>query len=49
MEAKDPRVCKDKELNKALKEDESFIQVDVGNITLIHYTNNKMDRPKIVI
>ena len=39
----------DQELQKALKEDETFQVHQVGNVDLIHYHNNRMEIPKIVI
>ena len=40
---------KDIELTKALKEDDSFIQLIIQNVTLIHHKNNELDKPKIII
>ena len=40
---------KDKELNKALKNDDSFQLNKVGNVNLIQYTNDRTEKPKIVL
>ena len=36
-------------LQKVLKEDKYFTSASVGNITLIHCRNDRMDKPKIVV
>ena len=40
---------RDHELNKALKEDDSFHLGKVGNVNLIQYANDRMERSKIVL
>ena len=40
---------KDKELNKALKNDDSFQLNKVGNINLIQYAKDRAEKPKIVL
>ena len=41
--------AKDLQLKKALREEKEFTQVVVGNVTLIHFKNDRMDKPKIVV
>ena len=40
---------KDPELNKALQNDKQFIMIKVGNVDLIHYKNDRTEKPKIVL
>ena len=41
--------AKDLLLQKALKEDKEFTQAVAGNVTLIHFMNDRVDKPKIVV